>query len=80
MRRDSTPRAVPRLFVQSRTSQEEFSGQLLNIGPETLTLLVDGRHLEVPLDNVLGIQTRGDSVWNGARVGSLVAGLWCAFV
>ena len=77
---DPTPPHLTRVSVQPMNGSQEWPGYLLSLGPNTLTLLVNGHRLELPLERVRRMQTPGDTVRNGARIGAIVAGLWCAFV
>lgn len=62
------------------TSGEEFSGRLLKSGNDEVRLLVNGRERIVRLDQVVRVERSGDSLRNGAFIGALVAGAWCALV
>jgi hypothetical protein len=64
------------VFIRS-TDGIEVRAQLLDLGPSTLSLFVDGARRDIPFSSVERIQTRGDSVWNGAAIGAAIgAGLW----
>jgi len=76
---EPVPGGVTRVFVQ-REAGEELRGQVLQLGPGTMTLLVDGQRLSVPMTSVLRIETRGDSLRNGALIGAIAGGVWCALV
>ena len=58
----------------------KMRGHLLQLGPATLTLLVDGQRLDVPLATILRIDSGKDSNRNGALIGALIGGGWCALV
>ena len=58
----------------------EMRGQLLRLGPETLTLLEQGSSHDVRLADVTRIETRGDSVKNGAIIGAAILAGWCALI
>jgi hypothetical protein len=73
------PRNVKSVYVLS-TAGEELHGQLLALGPQTMTLLVSGTRHELPLDSVLRVQTSGDPLKNGALIGGLVGLVWCALI
>lgn len=77
---DPLPKSVQRVFVHSSASDAELQGRLLEIGPKTLAMIVNGQRVELPLENVLKIEVPGDSLKNGALIGALVGGLWCALV
>jgi hypothetical protein len=69
---EAPPRDLSRVFVQVADQGEEMAGHLLDLGPSGVTLLIDGIRREVPLEAVLRVQTRGDSLWNGAAIGAAV--------
>ena len=70
---------VSDVYVRS-LGGEEARGQLLRLGPDTLTLLEQGSSRDIPLASVTRIETRGDSVKNGAIIGAAVLAGWCALV
>ena len=63
-----------------RSAGGEARGQLLRLGPDTLTLLEQGTSRDIPLAAVTRIDARGDSVKNGAIIGAVVLGAWCALI
>jgi hypothetical protein len=67
------------VFVTLDTS-ETVSGSLLDATSRSLTLLVDRQPVTVSFERVRQVQRRGDSVRDGARIGALVLGLWCAYI
>ena len=71
-------RAVSAVYV--RTGGSEIQGQLLRLGPDTLTLLEQGSSRDIPLATVTRIDARGDSVKNGSIIGAAVLAAWCAIV
>jgi hypothetical protein len=72
------PREGERILVKQTASGEELRGRLIALSPETLSLLVKGHRVDVPMDRVLRIDATRDSVANGAAIGAaLLAGL-CA--
>ena len=77
---DPAHKTLDPVFVTRTDSDTAIRGRLLDIGPETLTLLVDDRPLDVPLQSVLRVEVGRDSVKNGALIGAIVAGAWCALV
>jgi hypothetical protein len=77
---ESPPRGVVRVFLQLADGDDEITGHLLDLGPAGATLLVDGVRREVPIASVLRVQTRGDSLWNGALVGAAVGAVTFALV
>ena len=62
------------VIVTQSSSGEELRGRLVELSPTTLAILVDGRRVEVPAENVLRIDVRGDSVKNGAIIGAAIMG------
>jgi hypothetical protein len=58
----------------------EARGQLLRLGPDTLTLLEQGSSHDIRLADVTRIETRGDSVKNGAIIGAAILAGWCALI
>jgi hypothetical protein len=72
-------RSVGAVYVRS-AGGSETRGQLLRLGPDTLTLLEQGTSRDIPLADVTRIDARGDSVKNGAIIGAVVVGVWCALV
>jgi hypothetical protein len=76
---EAVPGALAGVIVE-RASTGELRGHLLELGPETLTLLVDGQRLSLPLAEVLRVDSGNDPVRNGAVIGAIVGGAWCALV
>jgi hypothetical protein len=68
------------VFVQEVDTAHEVKGQLLRIGPETLTVLTNGQTHDIALARVRRIQVVEHSVTKGAWIGGLVGGVWCAWV
>jgi hypothetical protein len=72
------------VIVTQSTTGEEIRGQIVEFSSTTLALLANGRRIEVPIDRVLRIEARTDSVKNGALIGAAVMGglaaLGCASV
>ena len=50
------------------------------MGPDTLTLLEQGTSRDIPFTEIIRIDARGDSVKNGAIIGAVVLGAWCALI
>lgn len=80
LEQERAPRDLAPIFVQPADGGSEFKGYLLELGPRTLKLLIDGHRVELPLDDVRRVETGGDSLKNGALIGALIGGLWCAIV
>jgi hypothetical protein len=74
------PPAPQTVWVVPAASEgaKEFQARLLNLSPESATLLVDGQPREVALSKVARIERRGDSLKNGAIIGAAVLGGLCA--
>jgi hypothetical protein len=62
------------VIVTQSASGQELRGYLLDLSPTTLAMLVNGQRVEVPLERVLRIEGRNDSVKNGAAIGAAVGG------
>jgi hypothetical protein len=62
------------VIVTQSTSGEELRGFLVELSPTTLAMLVDGRRVDVPLERVLRIEGRNDSVKDGAAYGAAIGG------
>lgn len=76
---DAPHPAVP-VYVGLEDTGEELRGTLVRLGPETLTLLVNGHPMDLAIERVGRVQTPGDSVRNGALIGAVAGGVWCALV
>src|SRR6476660_6298881 len=70
-------RAKP-IYVHSGSA--EIRGSLLKLGPDTLTILENGSERELKLSDITRIEAPGDSVRNGAIIGAIVLGAWCALI
>ena len=70
------------VIVTQSASGTELRGRLVELSKTTLGILVNGTRVDVPIDNVLRIDARTDSVKNGALIGGGVflglATLTCA--
>ena len=63
------------VWVTQSDSGEVLNGRILDLTPASLSLLLpDNRRVDVPLDRVLRIEARGDSLRNGAAIGALIFG------
>ena len=62
------------VVVTQSTSGQELRGFLVDLSSTTLAMLVDGRRVEVPLERVLRIEGRNDSVKDGAAYGAAIGG------
>jgi hypothetical protein len=59
---------------------EAIRGRLLSLGPDTIEILVKGRPLQRPFDQVLQVDRHGDPLKNGALIGAAILGVWCAVI
>jgi hypothetical protein len=57
------------VIVTQSASGAELRGRLVELSRTTLGILVNGSRVDVPIDNVLRIEARTDSVKNGAMIG-----------
>jgi hypothetical protein len=67
------------VIVTQSTSGEEIRGRIVELSSTTLAMLVNGQRVEVPIDRVLRIDGRNDSVKNGAAIGAATMGGLAAF-
>ena len=75
-RQPPAPNSREEVIVTQSASGQELRGHIVELSPITLAILVDGKRVEVPLENVVRIDGRNDSLKNGAIVGaSIMAGL-----
>ena len=63
------------VVITQSASGEELRGRLVELSPTTMAMLVDGRRVDVPIENVLRIDVRGDSVKDGAIIGGAIMGV-----
>ena len=70
---------IGEVYVRS-AGGAEVRGQLLRLGPDTLTLLEQGSAHDIRLADVTRIEARGDSVKNGAIIGAAVLAGWCVLI
>jgi hypothetical protein len=68
------PQTAEDVVVMQAGSGEELQGRLLELSAATLAILVDGRRVDMPMEDVLRIDTRHDPVWNGFTIGAVIAG------
>jgi len=63
------------VWVTQADSGEVIRGRIVELSRESMALLTpDNRRVELPIDRVLRIETRGDSLKNGAAIGAAVMG------
>ena len=70
----SSARSGDEVIVTQSSSGVELRGHLVELSSTTLAILVAGKRVEVPLENVLRIEGRHDPVKNGAIIGAAVMG------
>ena len=71
----SAQQEYKQVWVTQSDSGDVLRGRILTLSGETLALLTpDNRRVEVPLDHVLRIEVRGDSLKNGATIGAVIMG------
>jgi hypothetical protein len=58
------------VFVTHTGSGQPVRGRLIELSSTSLAILVGGRRVDVPVDDVLRIDVRGDSVKDGAIIGA----------
>ena len=69
-----SPRFVEEVVVTQSASGEELRGRLVELSPTTLAMLVNGRRIDLPLDSVIRIDVRNDSLKNGTAIGAVIMG------
>src|SRR5262245_31367872 len=74
-----TQKAEP-VLVKRLNGLGDLHGTLENLGDHTVSIVVKGHRLDVPLATVRRIDIGGDSVRNGAIIGGIVLPLWCALI
>src|SRR4051812_23643793 len=63
------------VWVTQSESGEILRGRIVQLSQESLAILTpDNRRVEMPIDRVLRIEARGDSLKNGAVIGAVVVG------
>jgi hypothetical protein len=62
------------VFVVHAGSGQELRGRLVELSSSSLAMLVDGRRVEIPIDDVLRIDGRKDSLKNGTLIGMAIFG------
>jgi opacity protein-like surface antigen len=71
------PRAGEEVLVKQNTSGEELRGRFVELSPDSLSILVKGRRVDLPIDTVLRVDATHDSLVNGAAIGAAVLGGLC---
>jgi hypothetical protein len=77
------PPAAPaeRVDVVLENPSHTLRGQLLEIGNNSVAMVVKGSRLDVPLERVVRVDaTPRDPLWEGALIGSLASGAWCSYI
>src|SRR5262245_29484854 len=72
-------KAGEEVIVTYAGSGEELRGHLLELSSTSLAILVNGQRVEVPIDQVLRIDGRKDSLKNGTIIGAAIMGGLSAF-
>jgi hypothetical protein len=72
---DTDPPQARQVIIEQREPHTKLRGTLLHLNSDRLIALIGTDRQEVPMDNVLTIKTRGDSLTNGAVAGAIVGGL-----
>jgi hypothetical protein len=63
------------VWVTQADTGQVLQGRILELSHDSLSLLLqDNRRVDVPIDRVLRIEARGDSLKNGAAIGAVVFG------
>jgi hypothetical protein len=73
-----TPRKGEEIVVKQTTSGVELRGKLVELSDESVSLLVEGSRIDLPLERVLRVDATRDSIVNGAVIGAAVLGGMCA--
>jgi len=73
-----SPRSGEEIVVKQTTSGVELRGKMVELSSKSLSMLVDGRRVDVPIDRVLRVDATRDSLVNGALIGAAVLGGLCA--
>jgi len=74
------PRKLERATVTLLRSESPIEGRLMHLAADDVTVMVDGVPVKVPLTTVRRVEVGGDRVGNGAAIGALVVGLYCALI
>ena len=63
------------VWVTQADTGQVLQGRILELSHDSLSLLLnDNRRVDLPIDRVLRIEARGDSLKNGAAIGAVVLG------
>jgi hypothetical protein len=73
------PRAGEEIVVRT-DSGGSIQGHLIELSPESLAILTASGRMDLPLNTLERIDATRDSLVNGAVIGGLSLGLWCAVV
>lgn len=77
---DRHDKKLERTTVKLFDRQPDVKGLLLGLTSDSVTVLVNSQRVEVPLTKVRRVDVGGDSLANGAVIGGLVTGIWCALI
>jgi len=73
------PRAGEEIIVRTE-SGGQIQGRLVELSPESLAILTTAGRMDVPLNSLERIDATRDSLVNGAVIGGVSLGLWCAII
>jgi hypothetical protein len=73
------PRAGEEIIVRTDSGGRIY-GHLIELSPESLAILTAAGRMDVPLNTLDRIDATHDSLVNGAVIGGLSVGLWCAVI
>ena len=66
---------MKQIWITQADSGEVLQGRLVELSSASLALLTrDNQRIEIPMDRILRIETRGDSLKNGAAIGAAILG------
>ena len=66
---------LKQVWITQADSGEVVRGRLVELSSASLALLTpDNQRIDIPIDRVLRIETRGDSLKNGAAIGAAIFG------
>jgi hypothetical protein len=68
------PPIAAEVIVTQSASGDELRGRLVELSATTLAILVNGKRIDLPIESVLRIDVRGDSVKDGAAIGAALLG------
>jgi hypothetical protein len=72
--KSATSRAGEEVIVTQSGSGEELRGRLVELSSTSMSMLVNGERVDVPIEDVLRIDARNDSLKNGTIIGAAIMG------